>query len=72
MKTKVCLIQDSPVFFDKTKTLEKVEALTKKYAKEGCQLIVFPESYVPGYPRGFDFGATIGSRTAEGRALYNE
>ncbi len=72
MKTKVCLIQDSPVFFDKTKTLEKVETLTKKYAKEGCQLIVFPESFVPGYPRAFNFGATIGSRTPEGRALYNE
>jgi len=72
MKTKVCLIQDSPVFFDKTKTLEKVEVLTKKYAQEGCELIVFPESFVPGYPRGFDFGATIGSRTPEGRALYNE
>jgi len=72
MKTKVCLIQDSPVFFDKTKTLEKVEALTKKYAKESCKLIVFPESFVPGYPRGFNFGATVGSRTPEGRALYNE
>lgn len=72
MKTKVCLIQDSPVFFEKTKTLEKVEELTKKYAKEGCELIVFPESFVPGYPRGFNFGATIGSRTLEGRALYNE
>lgn len=72
MKTKVCLIQDSPVFFDKAKTLKKVEALTKKYAKEGCELIVFPESFVPGYPRGFNFGATIGSRTSEGRALYNE
>jgi len=72
MKTKVCLIQDSPVFFDKAKTLKKVEALTKKYAKEGCELIVFPESFVPGYPRGFNFGASIGSRTSEGRALYNE
>jgi nitrilase len=72
MKTKVCLIQDSPVFFDKTKTLKKVEELTKKYALEGCELIVFPESFVPGYPRGFNFGATVGSRTPEGRALYNE
>jgi nitrilase len=72
MKTKVCLIQDSPVFFDKAKTLEKVGKLTTKYAKEGCKLIVFPESFVPGYPRGFDFGATIGSRTSEGRTLYNE
>ena len=72
MKIKVCLIQDNPVFFDKTRTLKKVETLTKKYGKEGCELIVFPESFVPGYPRGFDFGATIGSRTPEGRALYNE
>jgi len=72
MKVKVCLIQDSPVFFDKKKTIEKVATLTTKYAKEGCQLIVFPESYIPGYPRGFSFGATIGSRTIEGKRLYAE
>lgn len=72
MKVKVCLIQDSPVFFDKDKTLDKIETLVKKYAKQGCELIVFPESFVPGYPRGFSFGAVIGSRTDEGRNLYNE
>lgn len=72
MKVKVCLIQDSPVFFDKEKTIAKVEKLTKKYAEQGCELIVFPESYVPGYPRGFSFGANIGRRTDEGRRLYSE
>ena len=72
MKIKVCLIQDSPVFFDKEKTIEKVEHLSRKYAKEGCELIVFPESFIPGYPRGFSFGAKIGSRTNEGRNLYSE
>ncbi|MBQ4912863.1 carbon-nitrogen hydrolase family protein [Maribacter sp. MMG018] len=72
MKIKTCLIQDSPVFFDKDKTLDKVEMLTKKYAQQGCELIVFPESFIPGYPRGFSFGATIGSRTDEGRKLYSE
>ena len=70
MKIKVCLIQDSPVFFDKEKTIDKMEVLVKKYAKEGCELIVFPESFIPGYPRGFSFGAIIGSRTKEGRELY--
>lgn len=70
MKVKVCLVQDSPVFFDKVATLQKVAALTKKYAAMGCKLIVFPESFIPGYPRGFNFGATIGSRTDEGRILY--
>lgn len=72
MKLKVCLVQDSPVFFDKEKTIEKLERLTKKYAAQGCELIVFPESFVPGYPRGFSFGAKIGSRTEAGRALYSE
>lgn len=72
MKLKVCLIQDSPVFFDKAKTLDKVELLVRKHSKEGCGLIVFPESFVPGYPRGFSFGAKIGSRTGEGRKLYAE
>lgn len=72
MKLKVCLIQDSPIFFDKEKTLQKVHDLVKKHASEGAELIVFPESFIPGYPRGFDFGAIIGRRTDEGRALYTE
>ena len=70
MKVKVGLIQDSPVFFDLEETVQKVEKLTEKYAAKGCNLIVFPESFIPGYPRGFDFGAVIGSRTPEGRELY--
>lgn len=72
MKLKVCLVQDSPVFFDKVKTLDKVELLVRKHSKEGCRLIVFPESFIPGYPRGFSFGAKIGSRTEEGQKLYAE
>ena len=70
MNVKVTLIQDSPVFFDKEQTLQKVEELTTKYAQEGSQLIVFPESFVPGYPRGFIFGTKVGSRTEAGRDLY--
>ena len=70
MSIKVCLIQDHPEFFDKEKTIDKVASLVSQYAKEGCNLIVFPESFIPGYPRGFSFGATIGSRTPEGRELY--
>ena len=72
MKIKIAAIQDSPVFFDKAKTLDKVVELTQRYARQGCELIVFPESFIPGYPRGFSFGATIGSRTLAGRELYAE
>ena len=72
MKLKVAVVQESPIFFDKSKTLDKIESLVQAHANEGCELIVFPESFVPGYPRGFSFGATIGSRTDEGRKLYAE
>ncbi|WP_282076162.1 carbon-nitrogen hydrolase family protein [Maribacter aquivivus] len=72
MKVKVCLIQDSPVFFDKEKTIQKIESLVKTHARQGCELIVFPESFIPGYPRGFSFGAVVGSRTEEGRKIYTE
>lgn len=70
MKVKVAVVQDAPVFFDKNKTLDKVEQLTIDHARQGCDLIVFPESFVPGYPRGFSFGATVGSRSDEGRQHY--
>lgn len=72
MKIKVCLLQESPVFFDKEATLNKVATLVEKHASKGCQLIIFPESFIPGYPRGFSFGAVVGSRSDEGRAQYAE
>jgi len=70
MKLQISLIQDSPVFFDKNATLSKMKDIIKEEAARGSRLIVFPESFIPGYPRGFTFGAVIGSRTEEGRELY--
>ena len=72
MSIKVGLVQENPVFFNKVETISKIEKLTKTYAAQGCDLLVFPESFIPGYPRGFTFGATIGSRTEKGRKLYAE
>ena len=72
MKIKIGLVQESPIFFDKEKTIEKMKLLIAQYAKEGYNLLVFPESFIPGYPRGFSFGATVGNRTDEGRKLYAE
>ena len=70
MKVKAAVIQAAPIFFNKEQTFQKTEDLVAKYAAEGCELLLFPESFIPGYPRGFDFGAVIGSRTNEGRQLY--
>ena len=37
---------------------------------DGAQLVVFPEAFLGGYPKGVDFGARVGSRNAEGRELF--
>ncbi len=72
MRVKVGVVQESPVFFDKEKTFEKIEDLLDQHANLNCDLTVFPESFIPGYPRGFTFGAHVGNRTDEGRRLYSE
>jgi len=70
MKLNVGVVQESPVFFDLEKTMDKIEQIAIDQAKKGCQLLLFPESFIPGYPRGFSFGAKIGNRTKAGRAMY--
>ncbi|MBT8256975.1 MAG: carbon-nitrogen hydrolase family protein [Bacteroidia bacterium] len=72
MIVKVGVVQESPVFLDKKGTLDKLENLVKGYASENYNLLVFPESFIPGYPRGFDFGTRVGSRSDEGRELYKQ
>lgn len=69
-KVKVSIIQDSPVIFDLEKTMEKTIELTRKAAANGSKLVVFPESFIPCYPRGLTFGMVVGSRTKEAREDY--
>jgi len=64
---KVALVQASPVLFNKDATIDKVVQEILEAGKQGADLIVFPESFVPCYPYGMTFGFTVGSRTAEGR-----
>ena len=67
---KASVIQAAPIMFDREGTLEKVRALTAQAAAQGAQLAVFPEAFVSGYPKGLDFGARVGGRTAEGRRMF--
>ena len=64
------VVQAAPVAFDVDATLAKVARLTSESAAGGAALVVFPEAFVSCYPRGLTFGATVGSRTPEGRAWF--
>lgn len=64
---KVAAIQSAPILFDKPSAMDKIAQMTREAAGQGAALIVFPEVFVPGYPRGLSFGARVGSRNADGR-----
>lgn len=61
------VVQAAPVAFDKARTLQKLSELAAQAAARGARLALFPEAFVSAYPRGLDFGARVGSRTASGR-----
>ncbi|XP_041992752.1 bifunctional nitrilase/nitrile hydratase NIT4B-like [Salvia splendens] len=57
---RATIVQAATVFYDTPATLDKAERLVAEAASNDAQLVVFPEAFVGGYPRGSNFGATIG------------
>jgi nitrilase len=68
--TRVALVQAAPVAFDREATLSRFEEWLDRARDAGAELVVFPEAFVGGYPKGADFGARVGSRSEEGRAWF--
>ncbi|HEY1921186.1 MAG TPA: nitrilase-related carbon-nitrogen hydrolase [Tepidisphaeraceae bacterium] len=66
-KFTAAVVQSAPIVFDRAATLEKIDSLTAAAAATGARLVVFPEAFVSAYPKGLDFGARVGMRSAEGR-----
>jgi nitrilase len=64
---RVAVVQAAPVLFDTRKSLQKLADLTANAVKQGAELVVFPEAYIAGYPKGHDYGVSVGLRSPEGR-----
>ena len=69
-QVKVAVVQAGSVIMDKQGCIEKASKLLIEAGQNGAQLVVFPEAFIPCYPRGMGFGAVVGSRSLEGRKAY--
>lgn len=68
--TLVAAVQAGSKPFDTPATIDKLESLVLEGAALGVELLVFPEAFVGGYPKGHGFGAVVGSRSGEGRDWF--
>ncbi|KAL4182981.1 hypothetical protein AMTRI_Chr11g95900 [Amborella trichopoda] len=69
---RATVVQASTVFYDTPATLDKAERLIADAATYGAQLVVFPEAFIGGYPRGSNFGGAIACRTAKGNEEFRK
>jgi nitrilase len=69
-RVHVAVVQAAPVLFDREATVDKACELTAEAASHGAQLVLFPEAFVPAYPRGLSFGTVVGARSPEGRQTW--
>jgi len=69
-RVRGAVVQAGSILFDRERTPQKAADLAGDAARRGAGLIVFPEAFIGGYPKGLDFGARVGSRTPEGREQF--
>ncbi len=64
------VVQAAPELFNCKATLAKTQRLIAEAAAQGTNLILFPEAFIPAYPRGLTFGTVVGHRNPIGRKTW--
>jgi len=70
VKVRAAVVQAAPVLFDTSKSLQRLADLSADAVTQGAELVVFPEAFLGGYPKGHDFGVSLGIRSPEGREVF--
>ncbi|HRH86342.1 MAG TPA: carbon-nitrogen hydrolase family protein [Rubrivivax sp.] len=70
MKPIAAVAQTSSVLLDTPATVQRALGLMADAARAGAELLVFPEAFIGGYPKGADFHIYLGGRTPQGRAEF--
>ncbi|MEI9849913.1 MAG: carbon-nitrogen hydrolase family protein [Sphingomonas sp.] len=67
---RAAVVQAASLPADPLASAEKAAGLIRRAAGESAKLIVFPEAFIGGYPKGASFGTPVGMRKPQGRIDY--
>ena len=67
---RVAVVQAGAVPFDTEACVDKAIRLVGEASVAGTNVIVFPEAFIPGYPKGLNYGLVVGARDAAGREEF--
>ena len=63
-------VQAGSKLFDTPATIDLFAQKLTQAKKAGADLVVFPEAFIGGYPKGIDFQVKVGMRGLEGREQF--
>ena len=69
-RVTVACVQAEPVILDRERTIDKLERLTAEAARNGAELVVFPETFVPAYPSSVWAKALAGWADPRAKAAF--
>lgn len=64
-QVRVAVVQAGSSFIDKDANIDKAVGLTRAAADQGAKIVLFPEAFIPGHPRVFDFGLKGGQQLSD-------
>jgi nitrilase len=69
-RVAVAVVQAASVPFDAEACVDKAVRLIGEAAATGATVILFPEAFITGYPKGLNFGLAVGARDPVGREEF--
>ena len=67
---RVAVVQAGSIPFDTPACVDKAVRLIGDAAATGATVIVFPEAFITGYPKGLNYGLVVGARDPVGREEF--
>jgi nitrilase len=67
---RAAVVQAGAIPFDAETCVDKAVRLIGEAAAQGARLIVFPEAFIVGYPKGLNYGLVVGARDPVGREEF--